>query len=153
MHSFPFFIKERNILFGFISHTKIANLAKKECKRTQRSFFNIYLYIYLYISTYIYIYILKKERDVLRFFAIERNVLTFFYVLCQRMLRSLQKNLVFFAFFYGLCKRMLHSLRSFTFFAKEHCVLCALFCSLEKNRKERSFGSHKSPKTQKNNGK
>ena len=27
--SFPFFIKERNVLFGFISHTKIANLAKK----------------------------------------------------------------------------------------------------------------------------
>ena len=28
--------------------------------------------------------------------------------------------------------------RSFTFFAKEHCVLCVLFCSLEKNRKERN---------------
>ena len=30
LHSFTFFIKERNILFGFISHTKIANLAKKK---------------------------------------------------------------------------------------------------------------------------
>ena len=29
LRSFPFFIKERNILFGFISHTKIANLTKK----------------------------------------------------------------------------------------------------------------------------
>ena len=38
LHSFPFFIKEQNILFGFISHTNIANLAKKERKRMQRSF-------------------------------------------------------------------------------------------------------------------
>ena len=59
-----------------------------------------------------YIYILKKERNVLRSFAKERNILVFFYVLCKRMLRSL---------------------RSFTFFAKERCVLCALFSSLEKN--------------------
>ena len=29
LHSFPFFIKERNVHFGFISYTKIANLAKK----------------------------------------------------------------------------------------------------------------------------
>ena len=36
--SFPFFIKERNVLFAFISHTKIANLIKKERKKTQRSF-------------------------------------------------------------------------------------------------------------------
>ena len=27
LRSFPFFIKERNVLFGFISHAKIANLA------------------------------------------------------------------------------------------------------------------------------
>ena len=30
------------------------------------------------------------------------------------------------AFFYVLYKRMPHSLRSFTFFIKEHCVLCVL---------------------------
>ena len=30
------------------------------------------------------------------------------------------------------------SLHSFTFFAKERCILCLLFRSLEKNRKERS---------------
>ena len=45
------------------------------------------------------------------------------------LLRSLQKNAAFFAFFYNLCKRMLRSLRS-----------------------ERSFGSHKLPKTRKKNG-
>ena len=56
-------------------------------------------------------------------------------------------------------------LRSFTFFAKECCILCVLLRSLQKNgaffaflRKERkrmhhSFGFHKSPKTQKKNGK
>ena len=58
--------------FGFISHIKIANLAKKERKRTQCSFYKdkkelnvlfsiyIYIYIYIYISIYsisIYIYI------------------------------------------------------------------------------------------------
>ena len=48
---------------------------------------------------------MKKERNVLRSFAKERSVLAFFYV---------------------LCKRMLHSFRSFTFFAKECCVLCVL---------------------------
>ena len=49
--------------------------------------------------------------------------------------------------------------RSFTFFAKEHCVLCILLrslCSLTFLRKERkrthhSFGSHKSPKNRKKN--
>ena len=29
LRSFLFFIKEQNVLFGFISHTNIANLAKK----------------------------------------------------------------------------------------------------------------------------
>ena len=46
----------------------------------------------------------------------------FFYVLFKRMQRS--------AFFYVLCKRTLRSLRSFTFFAKECCVLLH---SLQKN--------------------
>ena len=31
---------------------------------------------------------MKKERNVLRSFAKERNILEFFYVLCKRMLRS-----------------------------------------------------------------
>ena len=66
----------------------------------------------------IYIYILKKERNVLRSFTKERNILTFFYVLCKRTLRSL---------------------RSFMFFAKERCILCALFRSLEKNGKEQNI--------------
>ena len=34
------------------------------------------------------------------------------------LLRSLQKNVAFFAFFYFFCKRMLRSLRSFLFFRK-----------------------------------
>ena len=42
------------------------------------------------------------------------------------------------AFFSVLCKRTLRSLRSFLFFAKERCVLCVLFPSLEKNGKERN---------------
>ena len=60
-------------------------------------------------------YILKKERNLLRSLAKERNVLAFFYVLCKI------------------------TLHSFTFFAKELCTLCVLFCSLEKNGKERNI--------------
>ena len=59
---------------------------------------------------------MKKERNVLRSFAKEQNILGFFYV---------------------LCKRTLPSLRSFTFFAKERCLLCFLLRSYEKNAKER----------------
>ena len=78
-HSLPFFaffLKERRVLcvlFGFISHTKMTNLGKKEPKRTVRSFlglkknlksfFAIHIYIYIYISIYIYkyIFLLKNE--------------------------------------------------------------------------------------------
>ena len=45
---------------------------------------------------------MKKERIVLGSFAKERNILAFFYALCKR------------------------TLRSFTFFAKECCILCVL---------------------------
>ena len=83
---------------------------------------------------------MKKERNVLHSFAKERNILAFFYFLCKRMLRSLH-SFTFFAFFYILCKRTLHSLRSFLFFRKE------------RERTECCLGSHKSPKTQKKNGK
>ena len=137
MRSFPLFIKERNILFGFISHTKIANLAKKECKRTQRSFYKvkkessilISIYIYIFISIYIYIYIYLYI-SIYIYWRKKRNILTFF---CKRtkrshiLLHSLQKNVAFFAFFSILCRRTLHSLRS--------------------------FGSHKSLKPRKKNGK
>ena len=73
------------------------------------------MYIYIYIS--IYIYILKKERNGLRSFAKERNILAFFYILCKRTLRSLN---------------------SFTFFAKERCNLCVLlgFISHQNLKKE-----------------
>ena len=129
LRSFTFFIKEQNFLFGLISHTKIANLAKKERKERsvlfirlkknvpfffQSLFIYIYLYIYLYIYFYISIYILKKEQNILRSFAKEQNILAFFTffakepcILCVR-LRSLQKNIA--------------SLR-----------LCILFRSLQKN--------------------
>ena len=94
-----------------------------------RSFFNIYLYIY---NIYIYIYILKKECNVLRSFAKERNVLAFLYVLCKRTLHS-------FTFFAKERCVLCVLLRAFMFFAKEVCVFCALFRSLEKNEKERNF--------------
>ena len=60
-------------------------------------------------------YILKKERNVLRSFAKERNVLAFFPVLYKRTGRFL---------------------RSFPFFAKERDILYVLFRSFEKNGKE-----------------
>ena len=135
MRSFPFFIKERNVLFGFISHTNIANLAKKNVKRTFRSFFDIYMSIYIYIYLYIFLYISRKKNG------------TFSHSFCKRtkrsrvLFRSLQKNVAFFAFFSVLCKRTLRSLCSFPFFRKEL------------KRKERSFGSHKSPKTREENRK
>ena len=122
-------------------------------------YFYIYLYIYINLDIYIYIYILKKRTRVGHvFFSKERNVLHSFAFFCKRMLRSsrsftffvkercilcvllrsLQKNVAFFAFFYVLCKRTLRSLRSlrsFTFLRKEH------------KRMYRSFGFHNSPKT------
>ena len=55
-------------------------------------------------------------------------------ILCI-LLRSLQKNVAFFALFYVLCKRMLRALHSFMFFRKKG------------KRTHRSFGSHKSPKS------
>ena len=145
-----FFIKEcKRTLHAFWFHKSYKN--DKSCKKKnlkERSVFYkvkkelnvlfqyIFIYIYLYISIYIYIYIYiylyifiyisiyiycKKKGTFSRSF-------TFFAkeccVLCV-LLRSLQKNVAFFAFFYVLCKRMLRSLRS--------------------------FGSHKSPKTRKKN--
>ena len=105
-----------------------------------RSFLNIYLYIYIYI--YIYIYwkrngkfcvLLQKNEMFSRSFTFLAKEHC---ILCV-LLRSLQKNV---AFFYVLCKRMLRSLCSFPFFRKE------------RKRMERSFGSHKLPKTRKKNG-
>ena len=112
LRSFTFFIKERGILCVLFIRLK----------KNLTSFFQyIFIYIYLYISIYIYLYISiyiywKKEPNVLRSFAKERNVLAFFSI---------------------FCKRTKCSLRSFTFFAKEQNVLCVLFHSKEKNGKER----------------
>ena len=129
LHSFTLFIKERcvlGILFGFISHTNMTNLAKKKRKRTVHSFFRvmqyifihvyicIYIYLYIsisiYISIYIYKYIFQKRMRVGHaFFSKERNILRSFAFFCKRTLRSLRsftffaKNAAFFAFFYILC--------------------------------------------------
>ena len=59
---------------------------------------------------------MKKERNVRRSFAKERNILAFFPVLYKRTERSLH---------------------SFPLFAKERNVLYVLFHSFEKNGKER----------------
>ena len=115
------------VFFGFISHTKMTNLAKKERKRTVPSFlglkknlkffFAIYIYICIfksiYIYIYIYIYIEKKNEGWACILSKERNVL------CS------------FRFFYILSKRTLRSLRSFTFFAKE-CAFFTFFYVLKK---------------------
>ena len=79
----------------------------------------------------------------------ERNI-AFFNVLCKRtkcspvLFRSLQKNVVIFAFYSVLCKRILRSVCSLRSFP---------FCTKERKRTERSFGSYKSSKTWKKNGK
>ena len=111
LRSFTFFIKERCTLFGFISHTKVTNLSKKECNT--KNFFSIYYtYISIFIYIYLYIYILKKRTRVGHaFFPKERNILAFFCVLAKEccvfcvLLCSLEKNAVFFAFFCVLKKR------------------------------------------------
>ena len=123
LRSFVFFSKERNVLTFFcVLYKKNAAffaffyVLYKRMLRSLCSFtffikecgFLCILLRSLYISIYIYIFILKKERYVLRSFAKERNVLAFFYVLCKRTKRSL---------------------RSFTFFAKECCILCVLLRS------------------------
>ena len=132
LHSFTFFIKERGILcihFGFISHSKFTNLAKKRMvrsflglQRTESSFLQyvfIYIYINLYISIliytsvylYIYLYIyIEKKIEGWACVLFKRTQHSAFF--CKRMkrshvlLRSLQKNIAFFAFFYVLKKRM-----------------------------------------------
>ena len=72
--------------------------------------------------------LLQKNETFSRSFAKERNILALFPVLYKRT------------------RRFLHS---FTFFAKEWENLYVLFRSFEKNGMFRSFGSQKSPKTQK----
>ena len=75
---------------------------------------------------YIYIYKLKKRTRVGHaFLSNERKVLRSFAFFCV----LLHKNGAFCAFFSVLCKRTLYSLRSFTFFAKECCILCILLRS------------------------
>ena len=107
LRSFTFFIKEcKRTLHSFWFHKSYKNY--KSCKkRTQRSFYKVnkelnVQYILLYISIYVqYIYIS-------------------IYIYIEKK----NKGWVCVLF-----KRTLHSLRSFTCFAKEHCVLCVLLRS------------------------
>ena len=112
--------KERCALFGFISHKKMIESRKKKnvkersvlyirLKKNLTFFFAIYMYIsiYIYIYLYISIYIIY--------------IYLYIYICSIYIYWKKQRNI----------------LRSFTFFAKECCVLCILLCSLEKNAKER----------------
>ena len=137
--SFPFFIKERNVLLGFISHTNIANLAKKELKKNVPFFLKnvpfFFQYLYVYIYLYIFLYISKKKKGTFSHSFWKRTKRS------RILFHSFKKNGTFFAFFSVLLKRMERSLRSFPFFRKE------------RKRTECSFGSHKSPKTREKNEK
>ena len=104
----------------------MTNLAKKERKRMVRSFLrlkknvlfcNIYLYIYT-VSLYIYIYLYISI-----YIHIYQYIYQYIYKYILKKKRGLGNG---HAFFSKECN-VLHS------FAKEHCVLCILFCSLQKN--------------------
>ena len=85
-------------------------------------YFYIYTYLYIYLYIYIYIYIsiyiyCKKERNVLRSLAKERNILAFIYVLCKRTLRLL---------------------RFFPFFSKWNVLLGCISCQKLEKRTEKN---------------
>ena len=112
--------KERCALFGFISHKKMIESRKKKnvkersvlyirLKKNLTFFFAIYMYISIYICIYLYI------------------LSIYIYIYISAVYIYIEKNNATFCVL----------LRSFTFFAKECCVLCILLCSLEKNAKER----------------
>ena len=139
--SFTFCIKEcKRTLLSFWFHKSYKNdwiSQKKERKRTVQSFlrlkknltifFAIYMYLHRYISLHIYILYISIYRYI--------SVYIYIYLyLCIdkkecNFLRSFSKDWNVLAFFYVLCKRMKCSLRSFTFFAKELCILCVLLRS------------------------
>ena len=65
--AFIFLLKDRSILFilfGFISHTKIKNLAKKEFKRMQCSFYKVKKELNILFSLYIFF---RVERFIIIF--------------------------------------------------------------------------------------
>ena len=122
-HSFYKVKKEHSVLFSIYIYIYIS----------------IYIYIYLYISIYIYIYIyiylyIYIEKKNATFCVLLQKNETF---LCSFTFFAKERNVLCILFL--SCKRMLHSLHSFTFLRKE--------CE----RMHRSFGTHKSPKTQKKN--
>ena len=141
----------------------IESCNNKKRKRTVHSFFRlkknltfffaIYIYIYIYIYLFIYLYI-SIYLIIYSIYSISIYIYTYIYW-GEKTQRS--------AFFCILLQKNETFLRSFTLFAKERNVLCVLLRSLQKNvafsaflyilkkRTHRSFGSHKSPKTQKKN--
>ena len=90
----------------------------------------IYTYIYLYISKYIYIYLY-----------ISISIYIFIYIIIYILKKRTRVGHAFF------CNRTLGSLRSFTFFAKEPCVLLH---SLQKNVAFFAFFYVLKKRTQKN---
>ena len=128
--------KERCALFGFISHKKMIESRKKKnvkersvlyirLKKNLTFFFAIYMYISIYIC--IYLYILSIYIYIYLYISIYIIYCIYIYIYISAVYIYIEKNN---ATFWVL-------LRSFTFFAKECCVLCILLCSLEKNAKER----------------
>ena len=116
-------------------------------KKELNVLFSIYIYKYIYLNISIFMYWKKEQGLGMHFFqtnAMFCLLLRSFAKECcvlWVLLLSLQKNKTFFAFFYVLSKITLHSWHSFTFLRKA------------RNRMHRSFGFHKSPKTQKKNAK
>ena len=139
LRSFTFFIKECKRKFHK-SYKNNKSCEKKNGKERSVLFIRLkknlkffFQYIFIYIYLYISIYCISIYINIYIYWKKEFSVLLSFAFFCKRikrsrvLLRSLQKNETFSAFIYVLCKRMLYSLRS--------------------------FGFHKSPKTQKKNTK
>ena len=126
--SFTFFIKERCPLFGFISHTKMTNLAQKNnvkersirftrLKKNLTFFFQyMYIYIYIHIYTYICLYISIYLLYIHLYIFIEKKNKGWACILFKRtqrsriLLRSFQKNETFLCSFAFFIKRTLRSL-------------------------------------------
>ena len=128
LQSFTFFIKEHSVLCVLykIMRRSLRSFTCfiKERKRTLRSFWFHKSYKNdksrkKHVKEWCILF--KRTQFSAFFFAKERCVL------CV-LLRSLQKNIAFFAFFYVLCKIMLHS---FTFLRKE-CIVLLGFISCQK---------------------
>ena len=107
-------------------------------KRVCLEIFDFYiyiLYIYLYISVYQYIYIYIYIYKYIYTVYIHISINIYLKKKIEGLACFLFKRTQHSAFF---CIRTLRFLRSFTFFAKECCVLCILLRSLQKNVTQRT---------------